>query len=423
MKTSFILKGNFVYSREDKKLEIVEDGFGVCEEGICRGVFRKIPEKYIGLNVLDYTDKLIIPGMVDLHVHAPQYAFRGLGMDLELLDWLNTNTFPEECKYSDIDYAERAYKLFVDDIKNRETTRACIFATVHEEATLLLMKMLEESGLHTYVGLVNMDRNSMDELSDKSAEESIKKTYEWINKSMESFYNTKPILTPRFVPACTDELLEGIGKLQRDYHIPVQSHLSENLSEVSWVKSLNPKSLSYGHAYDMFGLFGSQEKALMAHCVYSSDIEIELMRKNNVFVAHCPESNFNLSSGIAPIRKYYDLNMNVGLGSDVAGGSSLSIMKAMACAIQASKMYWRLIDNSQRPLTFEDVFYMATLGGGAFFGNVGSFLEGYEFDAVVIDDSRLKYPYKLQVAQRIESCIYHYENIKVVDKYVSGNKI
>ncbi|WP_294407169.1 amidohydrolase family protein [uncultured Clostridium sp.] len=423
MSESFIIKGNFIYSSRDKKLKIIENGYAVCEKGICQGVFEEIPEEFKGLEIKDFKDNIIIPGMVDLHVHAPQYSFRGLGMDLELLDWLNINTFPEEAKYRNIEYAEKAYEIFVEDLKQGETTRSCIFATIHNESTLLLMDMLEKSGLHTFVGKVNMDRNSSSMLCEKSAEDSLRNTKEWILESEQSFINTKPILTPRFVPTCSDELMEGLGRLQKEFHIPVQSHLSENLSEISWVKELNSKASCYGQAYDMFGLFGSQDRTVMAHCIYSTEEEIELMRKNNVFIAHCPESNLNLASGIAPIRKYLDLDMNVGLGSDIAGGSSLSMMSAMVNAIQSSKMYWRLIDQGKKPLTFEEVFYLATLGGGKFFGNVGTFEKGYEFDVVVIDDSALKSPNKLNLHQRIERSIYNNQAIKIVEKYVCGNKI
>ena len=423
MSNNFIIKGNLIYSGINKELNILQNGYAVCHEGICEGVFKNIPKKFKNFEIKDYKDALIIPGMTDLHVHAPQYSFRGLGMDLELLEWLDVNIFPEEAKYSNISYAQKAYKIFVEDLKKSTTTRACIFATIHCESTLLLMKMLEKSNLHTYVGKVNMDRNSSETLCEESAESSLEETDRWIVKTMSKFKNTKPILTPRFVPSCSDELMRGLGIMQKKYEIPVQSHLSENLSEISWVKKLNPKSYCYGDAYDMFGLFGGSAKTLMAHCVYSTEEEIELMKRNKVFIAHCPESNLNLSSGIAPIRKYLESGINLGLGSDIAGGSTLSIMKAMVYAIQASKMYWRLLDSEQKPLTFEEVFYMATLGGGSFFGKVGTFQKGYEFDAVVLDDSDLKHPQKLSVRQRIERGAYGSEELKIIEKYVAGNKI
>ena len=158
----YALKGNICYSRDRKDLCIMEDSYVVCEEGICLGAFKELPESLKDIPYYDYTDQLIIPGLVDLHVHAPQYSFRGLGMDLELIDWLNTHTFVEEAKYEEIEYADRAYEIFVEDLLSSATTRACIFGTMHIEATKLLMKKLEHAGMKAYVGKVNMDRNSPD---------------------------------------------------------------------------------------------------------------------------------------------------------------------------------------------------------------------------------------------------------------------
>ena len=158
----------------------------------------------------------------------------------------------------------------------------------------------------------------------------------------------------------------------------MQSHLSENFGEIAWVKELCPATHFYGEAYSQFGLFGGDCPTVMAHCVHSSDEEIALMKKQGVYIAHCPQSNTNLSSGIAPARRYLDAGLHIGLGSDIAAGSSLSILRAMADAIQVSKLYWRLADSSVRPLTLEEAFYMGTEGGGSFFGKVGSFKEGYE---------------------------------------------
>ena len=148
------------------------------------------------------------------------------------------------------------------------------------------------------------------------------------------------------------------------------------------------------------------------------------MRKNGVFVAHCPASNMNLSSGIAPIRKYLDLGMNIGLGTDVAGGHSDSIFRAITDAIQVSKMYWRYVDQTMKPITFPEAFYMATLGGGAFFGDVGSFAEGYAFDAVVLDDTALVHPQELSVSERLERAVYlGLDTHGIRAKYVNGEKI
>lgn len=427
---SFVLKGHICYAQNTKEIKIHPNSFLVCVNGICKGVYSTLPEEYQDLELFDYTDKLIIPGMVDLHVHAPQYAFRGMCMDLELMEWLNSYTFPEEEKYEDVEYAKRAYKLFVEELKNSATTRAVIFATRHRPATEILMEQMEESGLVSYVGKVNMDREATDKLEEESAEMSAYQTFGWINATKDKFVNTKPILTPRFIPSCTDKLMEELREIQMAYGIPVQSHLSESPGEIDFVKFLRPNNEFYGDSYNEYDLFGYNDdvdesvKTVMAHCVWSTDSEVELMRKNGVFVAHCPASNMNLSSGIAPIRKYLDLNMNVGLGSDIAGGHSISIFRALTDAIQVSKMYFRLVNSNYKPIVFSEALYLATKGGGKFFGKVGSFEDGYEFDALVLDDECLKHPQELTILERLERSFYLSLDEKgIISKIVRGKKI
>ena len=419
-----ILKGDICYSKTPVELETLENGFLVCADGVAKGVFPEIPEEYRELPIADYKNCIIIPGLCDLHVHAPQYAFRGLGMDMELLDWLNTYTFPEESKYVEIDYAKRAYGFFADALKRGATARACVFATLHTPATVLLMDKLEKTGLVTYVGKVNMDRNSPDFLCAQSAEASFVSTKSWIEKTKTRYRNTLPILTPRFIPTCSDELMRKLKELQVEYGLPVQSHLSENLGEISWVRELCPECSSYGDAYNRFGLFGGEGvPTIMAHCVWSEGEEEELLRENGVYVAHCPQSNVNLASGIAPIRRFLDKGIKVGLGSDVAGGCHTSIFRAISDAVQVSKLFWRLVDDSAAPLTVREAFYLATAGGGSFFGKVGSFEEGYEFDAVVIDDSGIASSNPLSAEERLERIIYLSDDRCIRGKYVRGRKI
>lgn len=170
-------------------------------------------------------------------------------------------------------------------------------------------------------------------------------------------------------------------------------------------------------------MFGRECKTVMAHCVHSDDREMERIKKNGVFIAHCPESNMNLSSGVAPIRAYLEQGLKVGLGSDVAGGTTENMFTAMAHAIQASKLRWRLLDDSLKPLTVPEAFYLATKGGGEFFGKVGSFELGFEMDAIVLDDSQLKHPQKLTVQQRLERMIYCSDDRQIYAKYVAGKKL
>ena len=430
MNKSFVIKGNFCQTKNPRELDLYEDSFAVCVDGVSAGIFKTLPEEYARLPIYDYGDSLIFPGMVDLHVHAPQYAFRGMCMDLELMDWLNRYTFPEEEKYEDLEYAERAYGMFVDAMKRGATTRSCIFATRHRYATELLMKLMEQSGLISYVGKVNMDREASEALTEEGADISAYTTFGWINAVKDKFKNTKPILTPRFIPCCTDKLMEELREIQMAYGIPVQSHLSESKGEIDFVKFLRPNNPFYGDSYNEYDLFGKNDdintdvKTVMAHCVWSGDDEVELMRKNGVFVAHCPASNMNLTSGIAPIRKYLDLGLRIGLGSDVAGGHSESLFRAVTDAIQVSKMYFRMVDEAYKPLVFSEAFYLATKGGGEFFGKVGSFEKGYEFDAVVMDDSILSHPQSLTLAERMERAVYlGLDEKNITAKYVAGRKI
>ena len=423
MKTDFILKGNICYSETMDRLRVAEQQYVICVDGKSAGVFSEIPEKYQGLPVKDCGDALIVPGLVDLHAHAPQYAFRGLGMDLELLEWLNTHTFPEEAKYSNEVYAKRAYTMYVEELKKSDVTRAVIFATMHVEGTKILMELLENSGLSAYVGKVNMDRNGGKDLEEKSAEKSLEETKRWLAETDGRFRHVRPILTPRFIPSCTDELMRGLAELQREKKLPVQSHLSENPGEIAWVKELCPNVSNYSEAYEQFGLFGGDCPTIMAHCIWMEENEIEKMKNNQVYVAHCPQSNMNLSSGIAPVRRFLSEGIPTGLGSDMAAGYSTSIFRAMADAIQCSKMRWRLVDDTQKPLTVEETFYLGTKGGGAFFGKVGSFEEGYEFDALILDDSNIAHPQELTVRDRLERMIYLSDDRHITEKYVSGRKV
>lgn len=423
MPGTFILKGDVCHSQDPQTLATVENGFLVCENGISRGVFPSLPERYAGLPVTDYTNKVIVPGLCDLHMHAPQYSFRALGMDLELLDWLNTRAFPEEARYTDVSYAEKAYTSLLQSLKSSATTRLCIYATVHADATLLLMDLLEQSGLVSLVGKVNMDRNSPDILRESSAAASADETIRWLTGTAGKYINTGPILTPRFIPSCSDDLMHKLSELRKRYNLPVQSHLSENKQEIEWVAKLCPNSSCYADAYASFGLLGGGTPVVMAHCVWSDEAETQLLREQGVFIAHCPQSNINLSSGIAPARRFLDSGVHTGLGSDMAGGYSLSIFRAMADAIQASKLRWRLVEERDAPLTIEEAFWLGTAGGGAFFGKVGKFDPGYEFDAVIIDDSSLAAPFPLALPERLARIIYLSDDRHIAGKFVRGKQI
>lgn len=317
-------------------------------------------------------------------------------------------------------------------MKLSATTHAVIFATVHRKSTQLLMDKMEETGIVSFVGKVNMDRNAPASL----LEEGISETEKWLRETAGRYKCTFPVITPRFAPSCTPELMDSLCVLRRKYGLFVQSHLSENPDEVEWVRKICPEGEFYGDVYEKHGLFGADlensgsYKTVMAHCVYSEEREAELMKRNGVFVAHCPASNANLRSGIAPIRKYLDMGLKIGLGSDVAAGQSESMLSAVCDAVKMSKLYNRLVNSSASPLTFTEVFYLATKGGGEFFSEknggvpAGSFEKGGRFSAVVIDDMAVPCPEELTVAERLQRAAYLGADISGIKaKYAEGEKI
>ena len=413
----FIVKGTFIDTISSEKLRI-RKGYILVENGIIKSFSEQNPDET--LQIFDYSNNLIIPGLIDLHMHAPQYSFCGTGMDLELLDWLNTYTFPEESKYKDLDYAKKNYEIFVNDLAKTGTTRAAIFATLHSDSTLLLMDLLEKKKIVAYVGKVAMDRNSPDYYIEKDGE---KETNYFLEECMKRNYEfVKPIITPRFTPSVSDSYMENLGKLAKKYNLPAQSHLSENLKEIEMVKNLRKNDSFYGESYDKNGLFGKEIKTIMAHCVHCPKEESELIKKNGVYIAHCPTSNSNLTSGICPAAKYLREGYNIGLGTDVAGGHTLDLFEVMRHTIEMSKMRFRYIDCEEKALTLSEIVYMATNKGGSFFGKVGAFEENYEFDAIVLDESMIKNGKEFNESERLERFIYN-KNGNIEAKFIRGNKI
>lgn len=415
------IKGHIVYAKTKNELCIHLSSWLVCENSTVEGIYNVLPEKFSGIVTTDFGDSLIVPGFVDLHTHAPQYAFIGTGMDLQLLEWLNTCTFPEEAKYNDLNYAERAYTMFADDLKKGVTTRAVVFGTVHADATLLLMQLIEKSGIKAFVGKVNMDRNCPAYICEEH-EAAIADTKAFIEKTT-GFKNVKPILTPRFTPSCTDQTMAALGELSKREGLYVQTHLCENKSEIAWVRSLCPQSSCYADTYHRAGLLGTHTKTVLAHCVHPAEEDIYFLKRKGAFVAHCPQSNINLCSGAAPIRLFLDEGIKCGIGTDCAGGTCLSMLRGVQDAIMVSKLRFSLLDEGLVPLNVTEAFYLATKGGGEFFENVGSFENGYEFDAVVLSEENLPHPQPMTIENRLERLIYLADERAIKAKYVSGVKI
>ncbi len=415
-----VYKGNIVHSPSIDRLETMENGYLVVNKDSVTGMYQKLPEKYQNCAVRDFGHRLILPGFVDLHFHAPQFANRGLGLDKELLPWLEEYTFPEESKFKNLSYAKEIYPQVVHALWKNGTTRSVIFASVHKDSTKYLLDLFIDSGLGAFVGKVNMDRNCPDFIVEDSTQ-SLSETLEIIEEYSNKSPLVRPIITPRFVPTCSVPLMEKLGAFAMDHKVFIQSHISENQGEVDWVKELHPESVDYASIYDQYGLFGHQP-TIMAHCVFNTEKEIQLMAKSGVYAAHCPNANYNLASGIMPVRSFLDKGVSVGLGTDVGAGHQVSIPKVMTAAVQASKIKWLESNKTLEPLKLAEVFYLGTKGGGKFFGKVGSFEPDYAFDALIIDDRELG-TLDLSLTERLERYLYIGDDRHIEKRYVAGKEV
>lgn len=417
MEQAQVLHGHIIDAPERHSLRCRAGHYLVFEQGRIAGVFPELPSRWEGCPV-SRTEGLILPGLTDLHVHAPQYAFAGSGMDLPLLPWLESYTFPEEIRYADLDYAAAAYERFVRDLRASFTGRAVIFATCHSPASRLLRDKLAGSGLAAYVGRVSMDQYAPDGL--REGPDAASQAEDWLREALgDGCGRVLPIVTPRFIPSCSPSLLTALSRIAAELDLPIQSHLSENRDEQALVSALYPEASCYAAVYDDFGLLG--ERTVLAHCVHCSQVELDLLAERGCFIAHCPQSNINLMSGAAPIRSYLEQGLRVGLGTDVAGGAHLSLFRAIQDAVAVSKLRCALLDEAQ-PLSLAEAFYLATRGGGSFFGPVGLLEADYVADALIIDDSSLT-PESFSLEQRVQRAIYLLDERAIQGKYVEGQLI
>ncbi len=415
-----IIKGNIVQSISLKEVLTYKNG-GILldDDGTIMEVYKSIPNNS-PYEIVDYQDRLIMQSFNDMHLHAPQFAMLGMGMDLPLLEWLNTYTFKTESKFKDTSYARKAYSLLAQELIRNGTTRVCMFSSLHVDSTIILMEELEKAGVTGYVGKVNMDSNSIEELTEttKSSEED---TIRFL-KQAKKFKYIKPILTPRFTPSCTNELMDFLGKLAKKENLYVQSHLSENLAEIEWVKSLHPDCKQYWESYEKYGLW--KDHTLMAHCVHSDERERKAMKEHHVINVHCPDSNVNLSSGVCPVRTFLNEGIWVVLGSDIAGGAMLSMAKNIQQAIKISKIQGIITKGKDAFLSVDEAYYLATTSSQLYFDGGIGFEKGHKLHAIVVDDSSFcPATRELTLQERFERAIYLMEKPNIVAVYSEGRKV
>lgn len=383
----------------------------------------------------------LLPGFVDLHVHAPQYPQLGNALDVPLEDWLQTYTFPLEARYQDLAFARQSYGLLVEDLLASGTTTALYFATVHQEATRALVDICLEKGQRALIGKVAMDNvaECPDYYRDASTDAALQGTRELIDYVRGHPDNGEdrvlPVVTPRFIPSCTDATLKGLGAIAAQCGCHVQTHCSESDWAHGYVLSRHDATDT--QMLDRFGLLG--RRTVLAHANFITVDDMELIRTRQAAIAHCPLSNAYFANAVFPLRAALEKGLHVGLGTDISGGPSASILENCRAAVLVSRMLESGVDPAvarenrgaaaPAQIDFRDAFHMATAGGGiALDLPIGQFTPGYQFDAIMIDTKACNGTIRLwdgldrddQILQKI---IYTASAANIASTWVGGNHI
>ncbi|KAI1177887.1 hypothetical protein F4777DRAFT_540726 [Nemania sp. FL0916] len=406
-----VFHGTIIHCLGLQQLEIIEDGLLVTtSDGIIISLTKSVRKESVQAQLttrglanseckVHFLERgqFLVPGFIDTHNHAPQWAQRGLGQSMHILDWLDKVTFPNEARFRDPEYARRVYASCVDGFLQQGITTASYYGSMHAEATKILADLCLAKGQRAFVGKCNMNRNAPDYYRDATVESSLSDTRDCIahmRKIDPEGKLVKHVLTPRFAITCEDALLEGLGEIARSQpDLPIQTHFNEAEQEMAFTKSLFPAFDNEADLYDHFGLL--TKRSILAHCCYVSEYELGRLKDLDCGVAHCPISNMTVGGGFmaAPVREFLRRDIKVGLGTDSGGGFSSSILDAMRQALVASNAREVMSEGKDRGLSIEEVFYLATLGGArvcCLDEKIGNFAVGKEFDALLIDSKSAK---------------------------------
>lgn len=396
----------------------------------------------------------LVPGFIDTHVHASQWPFAGTGVDRPLMaddGFLAKHAFPTEGKYGDEALAREWYDSFLSELVKQGTTTAMCYATQHESGcNVLVDSALERRGPRLFVGKVNMDRLSP---QSENTPGSLEETKRFVLRTRRLNQNAsppmvEPVVTPRFLPTCTEELLKGLGEICVEHDVMMQTHISETIDELDFSSSLFPGRTDAQVLKDCKLL---ETRSVLAHCVHLVRGEDQLLKDNNATIAHCPMSNFFFAKEALPVKQLVQQKqINVALSTDVAGGYSPSMLNAMRTAVLASKtlQFKRdkrsiFYDSNQNDSTTEDglrdehdlahldALYLATNAGAKALGlenKLGTFDVGKTFDALVLGTQPTVASFGPQataespedILQKI-ICLGDDRNVKAV--YVAGNKL
>lgn len=403
----FTLLGTAFHTPERGRLEVLEDHlFSVNAQGRIEDVLapdhpehaaKEADARQSGALVRLGEGQFLLPGLIDLHIHAPQWPQMGKALDVPLEVWLQKYTFPLEARYADAGYAREVYADLVDNLLANGTTTALYFATVHVEASLTLARTCLEKGQRALVGKVVMDDPDQCPpfYRDADAASAVSDTRRFIEAVRAMVPGERPlvqpVITPRFIPSCTDAALRGLGELAHEFGCHVQTHCSES----DWAKAFVEERFGRTDAASLDGFGLLTRHTILAHSNFIDGQDMDLIKGKGAGVAHCPLSNFYFANAVFPLREALDRQMHVGLGTDISGGYSPSLFDGCRHALSASRTLQSGVHAglsrqergaSGEPINHREAFWLATAGGAeALDLPTGSFRLGHEFDALLID--------------------------------------
>jgi guanine deaminase len=381
----------------------------------------------------------LIPGLIDLHVHAPQWPQLGLALDLPLEEWLQAYTFPLEARCADAGYAREVYGSLVDGLLANGTTTAVYFGSIHLPATQVLADTCLRRFQRALIGRVAMDNPEQCPVyyRDPSARVAESETRDFIGYVQSMAGNESglilPVITPRFIPSCTDELLERLGRLARETGCHVQTHCSESDWEHRFV--LDRYGITDTAALHRLGLLS--RRTILAHGNFIDGADVDTILGAGAAIAHCPLSNVYFSDAVFPVHRMLARGVHVGLGTDIAGGASPSILENARQSVIASRSLESGVDprlergvrrSPDSRIDAPTAFWLATAGGGVALDlPIGQFREGYQFDAVILDgrtpDSNLRLRDDAPPEEILQKIVYHATRTDVREVWVANRRV
>lgn len=395
-----VFHGRFVSVPEPDTLQVMDSAYvSVDAAGRIRSIRPEKPDTEGGAETVELGDALVIPAFTDLHLHSAQLPMAGLGCDGTGEEWFRLYCHPTEQAYAEPENAERVNAALTDQLLRYGSLHAVMMTASDLPSALNLVSHLRRRGLEAFVGKMNSDF-SEDGQAPETTEASLQGT-ETLIRALEGEDRIRCILSPEYIPACSEALLDALGRLAKRYGLPVQSHMNENPFDTAAVRKRFPEERTYARVWDRFGLFG-QTPTVMAHCTYAEEESLALMARRGVFLAYCPDAIVHIPNDrYLNVRECMRKGIPVGLGSDVGGGHTLDMRRVIVNAQLVSKVSGRT-----DPLTLTEAFYLGTRGGGRFFGDTGCFAEGMYFDALVIDDRELRQFRPYTLPERLARFLY-----------------